>query len=383
MVPYLTERFGNAASTDHVFGREAMDATEIAREQVADLIGASPEEIVFTSGATEADNMAVKGAAWHHARRGRHIVTTTIEHMAVLGCCAALENDGWEVTRVGVDREGRVDPEAIHKAIRTDTTLVSIIWANNEIGVVQDIEEIGAICHEKGVVFHTDAVQGLGRLPLDVKAMNIDLASISAHKMYGPKGIGALYVRQGRPTVHIQPLIDGGGHERGMRSGTIPVHQVVGFGKAAELAGRDLAEGDVERVRTLRDRLWDGIRSRLDDVHVNGSWAHRLPNNLNVHFAYVDGETLMMDLPEIACSAGSACTSTSIEPSHVLMALGDDTELARSSVRFGVGRFNTEEEIDYAMARVVRAVRRLRELSPLYEMTKQGIDPRSLKQVGH
>ncbi len=383
MLPYLKEHFGNPASRSHVFGWRAREAVDRAREQVAELIGATPKEIIFTSGATESDNLAVIGAARFHKRKGRHIVTTAIEHKAVLDSCHYLEREGFEVTYVGVDSSGVVDPQEVADAIRDDTVLVSVMLANNEIGTVQPVAEIGRTCRERGVLFHCDAVQGLAYLPIDVKEMHVDLMSISAHKMYGPKGIGALYVRRGRPRVRLEPLIHGGGHERGLRSGTLATHQIVGLGKAAELARQAIAEGEPERIRALRDRLWDGIRSRLEQVYVNGSMEHRLPNNLNVSFAYVEGEAMMMAIKDVAVSSGSACTSASLEPSYVLRALGVDEELAHTSIRFGLGRFNTAEEVDYVIDLVVEKVNWLREMSPLWEMVQEGIDIKSIQWAAH
>jgi cysteine desulfurase len=383
LLPYLTEVYGNAASRNHAFGWAAKEAVEQGREQVAALIGASSKEIVFTSGATESDNLAIKGVAKFYQGKGRHIVTDKIEHKAVLDSCHALESEGWEVTYLDVDKEGRVPPEAVREALREDTVLVSVMHSNNEIGTIQPIAEIGAICRERGVLFHTDAVQGLGRVPFDVDALNVDLASISGHKMYGPKGIGALYIRRSRPRVRLVEQINGGGHERGMRSGTLPVHQIVGLGKAAELAKADLDTGAIDEVKKLRDRLWDSLRENLDELYLNGSWEHRLPNNLNVSFAYVEGEAMMMGIKDIACSSGSACTSASLEPSYVLRAMGVDVELAHTSIRFGIGRFNTEEEIDFASKHIIEQVRRLREMSPLYEMVQEGIDLKSISWTAH
>jgi cysteine desulfurase len=383
MLPYLTETFGNAASRNHSFGWSAKEGVDLAREQVANLLGASPKEIIFTSGATESDNLAIKGAARFNERKGKHIITVATEHKAVIDSCHALEAEGWEVTYLGVDSEGFISLDELRAAIRDDTTVCSVMFANNEIGVVQPIAEIGAICRERGVLFHCDAVQGFGRIPFNVKEMNVDLVSISAHKMYGPKGIGGLYVRRGRPRVRVAPIIDGGGHERGMRSGTLAVHQIVGFGKAAELAQADLENGGIERVRALRDRLWAGIQENLDELYLNGSWEHRLPNNLNVSFAYVEGEAMMMGIKNIACSSGSACTSASLEPSYVLRAMGVDVELAHTSIRFGIGRFNTEEEIDYAIDLVTEKVIWLRSMSPLYEMVQEGIDLKSIQWTAH
>jgi cysteine desulfurase len=376
MLPYLTQNFGNAASHNHVFGWTAEAAVEKARAQVAGLIGADAREIVFTSGATESDNLALIGIARFYKDKGRHIVTTAIEHKAVLDSAHALEKEGFEVTFLPVDRDGLVDPSTLAQALRPDTILCSVMLANNEIGTVQPVREIGRICREKGVIFHTDAVQGLGRVSFDVSTENVDLASISAHKMYGPKGIGALYVRRGRPRIHLEPIIHGGGHERGMRSGTLPVHQIVGFGKAAELAAEEVRDGsEILRLRGLRDRLLAGLRLSLDDIHVNGSLTSRLPHNLNVSFAFVEGEALMMGIRDIAVSSGSACTSASLEPSYVLRALGVSPEMAHTSIRFGLGRFTTEEEIDYVIDRVVAKVRQLREMSPLYELARAGSLP--------
>jgi cysteine desulfurase len=384
MLPYLAgDRFGNAASRNHSFGWEAQEAVELAREQVAELIGASSKEIVWTSGATESNNLAIKGAAQFYADKGKHLITVATEHKAVLDSCHALERDGWEVTYLGVGTDGRIDLDELRAAIRKDTVLASVMFGNNETGVIQPIAEIGAICREAGVLFHCDAVQATGKVPLDVAALHVDLLSMSAHKMYGPKGMGALYIRRGRPRVRLTPIIDGGGHERGMRSGTLPVHQIVGMGKAAELARLDLSNGGIERVRALRDRLWAGLQENLDELYLNGSWEHRLPNNLNVSFAYVEGEAMMMGIKDIACSSGSACTSASLEPSYVLRAMSVDVELAHSSIRFGVGRFNTEEEIDFAIGLVTEKVRWLREMSPLYEMVREGVDLKTVQWTAH
>ena len=383
MIPYLGEIYGNAASTSHSFGWEARDAVENARQEIADLINASAKEIVFTSGATESNNLAIKGAARYYEKKGKHVITVLTEHKAVLDSCHALERDGWEVTYLEVDAEGLISLDALRAAIRPDTTVVSVMYANNEIGVIQPITEIGAICREKGVVFHCDAVQALGKVPVDVKAANIDLLSISGHKMYGPKGIGALYVRRGRPRIRITPLIDGGGHERGMRSGTLAVHQIVGLGKAAVYAKEDLENGNIDILRAKRDRLWSALQEKLDELYLNGSWDHRLPNNLNVSFAYVEGEAMMMGIKGIACSSGSACTSASLEPSYVLRAMGVDVELAHTSIRFGIGRFTTDEELELAIAQIIETVIKLREMSPLYEMVKEGIDLKSIEWTAH
>lgn len=383
MIPYLGERFGNPASRNHAFGWEAQEAVEVAREQVGALIGATAKEIVFTSGATESNNLAIKGAALYYEKKGKHIITVATEHKAVLDSCHALERDGFEVSYLDVKPDGRIDLDVLAAAIRPDTILISVMFANNEIGVIQPIAEIGALCKEKGVLFHCDAVQALAYVPINVEALGIDLLSISAHKMYGPKGIGALYVRRGRPRVRLQALIDGGGHERGLRSGTLPTHQIVGLGKAAELCKEAIEGGEVEKIRALRDRLWTGLQAELDELYLNGSWEHRLPNNLNVSFAYVEGEAMMMGIKRIACSSGSACTSASLEPSYVLRALGVDVELAHTSIRFGIGRFNTEAEVDEALAIIVEKVKFLREMSPLYEMFKDGIDLKSIQWEAH
>jgi cysteine desulfurase len=379
MLPFFSERFGNAASKSHPFGWAAEEAVEAAREQVATLIGASAREIVWTSGATESDNLAVKGAAQFNRAKGRHVVTCATEHKAVLDSAHALERDGFEVTILPVERDGRLDPERLRSALRPDTVLVSIMHANNESGVVHPVEEIGRITRAAGVLFHCDAVQSIGRIPFDVEAANVDLASLSAHKMYGPKGVGALYVRR-KPRARLQAQMDGGGHERGYRSGTLNVPGIVGFGKAAELCR---AERDAEAVRVLalRERLRKGIEAGLDLVSVNGSLEHRLPGNLNVSFAYVEGEALMMAIKDVAVSSGSACTSASLEPSYVLRAMGIADDMAHSSIRFGLGRFTTEEEVDYVVKLVVAKVRKLRDMSPLYEMAREGIDLKTVEWV--
>jgi len=373
MLPYFSETFGNAASRNHEFGWVAEKAVERAREQIARLIGASAKEIVFTSGATESDNLALKGVAEMYREKGNHIITQVTEHKAVLDTCKRLEKSGFRITYLPVQKDGRVDLDDLRSAMNEKTILVSIMAANNEIGVLQSIREIGALCHEKGVLFHTDAVQILGKLPFNVIADDVDLASISGHKIYGPKGVGALYVRRKSPRVQLVAQMDGGGHERGMRSGTLNVPGAVGLGKACELAQQDMAEEAV-RLGAMRDSLKQQLFSQLDEVYVNGSEEHRLPGNLNVSFAFVEGESLLMGIHDIAVSSGSACTSASLEPSYVLKALGTGDELAHSSIRFGIGRFNTQAEIDYTAARVVETVRRLRELSPLYEMHKEGVD---------
>ncbi len=391
MMPYFTETFGNAASRSHGYGWEAEKAAETGREQIARLINGKAKEIIFTSGATESDNLAIKGVVEFYKDKGNHVITGAIEHKAVLDTCKALERKGLAtVTYLPVDRYGLVDPDDVRKAITDKTLLVSIMFANNEIGTINPIGEIGKVTREKGVLFHTDATQGVGKLPLDVEAMNIDLLSMSAHKMYGPKGIGALYVRAKGPRVRLTPIIDGGGHERGFRSGTLNVPGIVGFGKACELCREGMAD-EAQRLLGLRERLREGLFSQLDDIFLNGHPVHRLPGNLNVSFAYVEGESLLMGLngsthpiavaesePPIAVSSGSACTSATLEPSYVLKALGVGDDLAHTSIRFGLGRFNTAEEVDYVTNRVVHEVRRLRELSPLYEMAKEGIDLKSV-----
>jgi cysteine desulfurase len=431
MLPYLREDFGNAASRNHAFGWKAEAAVEKARKQVAELIGASDKEIVFTSGATESDNLAIKGVIEFYKDKGDHIITLKTEHKAILDTCKRLERirqerldelkmlrlsqlaetdvtqdnlaelaakyrieedelyqrwaarptGGARVTYLDVEKDGRVSLEKLAAAITDKTVLVSIMFANNEIGTVQPIAEIGKLCRERGVLFHCDAVQGIGKLPFNVEELKVDLASISAHKMYGPKGVGALYVRR-KPRVRIAPIIDGGGHERGMRSGTLNVAAIVGFGAAAEIARLDMAE-ESARIFRLREKLRTGIMGQLDMVTVNGSLEHRLPGNLNISFAYVEGEALMMAIKDVAVSSGSACTSASLEPSYVLRACGVEEEMAHSSIRFGIGRFNTEEEVDYVLRLVVDKVRKLRDMSPLYEMAKEGIDLKSIEWTAH
>jgi cysteine desulfurase len=383
MLPYLTEVYGNAGSRNHAYGWAAQEGVERAREQVAAMLGADAKEVVFTSGATESDNLAVLGVARFYKDKGQHVITTNIEHKAVLDACHALEKEGFEITYLPVDKEGLVSADQVRDAIRDDTVLVSIMWANNEIGTVQPIAAIGAVCREKGVVFHTDAVQGFGRIPFDVKEMNVDLVSVSGHKIYGPKGIGALYVRRGRPRIRLEPILFGGGQERGIRSGTHAVHQIVGLGKAAELSVDALTNGEMERVKGLRDRLWDDLRANIDELYLNGSWEHRLPNNLNASFAYCEGEAMMMAIKDLAVSSGSACTSASLEPSYVLRALGVTEDLAHTSIRFGIGRFNTDADIDFAVKLITEKVGWLREMSPLYEMVKEGIDLKSVSWTAH
>jgi cysteine desulfurase len=383
MLPYFNVKFGNAASRSHVFGWTAEEAVNYAREQIAKLIGAESEkEIVFTSGATESDNLALKGIAEFLKDKGDHIITSVVEHKAVLDSCKRLEKDGFRVTYLGVGQDGRVNPDDLRKAITDKTILVSIMLANNEVGTVNPIAEIGQITRERGILFHSDAVQGIGKVPFDVQKMNVDLASITAHKMYGPKGVGALYIRRSKPRVRLVAQIDGGGHERGMRSGTLNVPGIVGFGKAADLM---LKEGAAENARILgqREHLRKRLTSALDQVELNGSLEHRLPGNLNVSFAFVEGEAMMMAIKDVAVSSGSACTSASLEPSYVLRAMGVGEELAHSSIRFGIGRFNTDEEIEYVANLVIDSVRRLRDMSPLYEMHKEGIDLKSIQWAAH
>lgn len=382
MKPYFTEIFGNAASRSHSFGWVAEEAVEKARKQIADLINSDPKEIIFTSGATESDNLALKGVAEMYAEKGNHIITQVTEHKAILDSAKALERKGIKVTYLPVDKYGLIDLNQLAESITDKTILVSIMYANNEIGTVQPIEEIGKLCHEKGVLFHTDATQGLSTLPFDVQKMNVDLASFSAHKIYGPKGIGALYVRKKNPRVKLTPIIDGGGHERGMRSGTLNVPGIVGFGAAAELARLE-REKDYQHEKYLRDKLKDGIFNNLDEVYLNGHPEKRLPNNLNVGFAYVEGESFIMGLKDVAVSSGSACTSASLEPSYVLKALNVGDDLAHSSIRFGLGRFNTEEEVDYVIDQIIKVVKKLRDLSPLYEMAKAGVDLKSVEWASH
>ena len=373
MLPYFTESFGNAASRNHEFGWVAEQGVENARKQVASLIGASPKEIIFTSGATESNNLAIKGVAEMYAEKGNHIITAATEHKAVLDTCKKLEKQGFRITILPVKGDGLVDLDMLREAITDKTILVSIMYANNEIGVVQPVAEIGKICRERGVLFHTDAVQAVGKIPVDVNADNIDIASLTAHKVYGPKGVGALYVRRRNPRVQLTAQMDGGGHERGMRSGTMNVPAIVGLGEACAIAEREMA-AEIEHSRSLRDRLKARLEAGLDEVYVNGSMEHRLPGNLNISFAYVEGESLLMGISDVAVSSGSACTSATLEPSYVLKALGLGDEIAHSSIRFGIGRFNNQEEVDYVADKLIDVVTKLRELSPLYEMFKEGID---------
>ena len=383
MLPYLTTKFGNAASRNHAFGWTAEEACEHAREKLAKFINAQSEkEIVFTSGATESNNLALKGVAEFYKDKGNHIITAVTEHKAILDTCKRLEKEGFEVTYLKVDREGYVTPESVREAITDKTILVSIMLANNEVGTIQNLTEIGKITREKGVLLHSDATQGVGKTPFDVQAMNVDLASFTAHKMYGPKGVGALFVRRNKPRVRLVAQMDGGGHERGMRSGTLNVPGIVGFAKAAEIMQQDF-EKDNARILGLRERLRTKIMGALEETYINGSMKHRLPGNLNISFSFVEGEALMMAIKDVAVSSGSACTSASLEPSYVLRALGVGDELAHSSIRFGLGRFSTEEEVDYVAELVIAKVNKLRELSPLYEMHKEGIDLKSVAWVAH
>ncbi len=378
MLPYFTEKFGNAASRNHSFGWEAEEAVDRSRNQIAALIGAKSKEIIFTSGATESDNLAIKGVLEFYKEKGNHIITCVTEHKAVLDSCRALERSGKAtVTYLPVDKFGMVDPDAVRNAITDKTVLITIMWANNEIGTIHPIAEIGKIAKEKGIIFHSDAVQAIGKVPVDFEKAGVDLGSITAHKIYGPKGIGAIYVRSKGPRVRLTPMVDGGGHERGMRSGTLNVPGIVGLGAACELAGKEMPE-ESQRLIQLRSQLQAGLFERLDEIYVNGHPTERLPGNLNVSFAYVEGESLLMGINDIAVSSGSACTSATLEPSYVIRALGIDDELAHSSIRFGLGRFNTEEEVDYVTDRVSKEVKRLRDMSPLYEMAKEGIDLKSV-----
>jgi cysteine desulfurase len=378
MLPYFTDKFGNAASRNHSFGWSAEEAVENARQQVASLINATAKEIIFTSGATESDNLMIKGVAEMYREKGNHIITQAIEHKAVLDTCKNLEKHGFEVTYLAVERDGRVNPEDVRKAIRPTTILISIMYANNEIGVINPVAEIGKIAKEHGVIFAVDGVQAVGKVPVDVQKDNIDLLAISAHKIYGPKGVGALYVRRRNPRVQLSAIIDGGGHERGMRSGTLNVPGIVGLGKACEVCQQEMPQ-EAERLRGLRERLRAGLEAKLDEVFINGSMEHRLPNNLNMSFAYVEGESLLMGINDVAVSSGSACTSATLEPSYVLKALGVGEDLAHTSIRFGLGRFTTQEEVDYVIDKMVQVVTKLRELSPLYEMAKEGIDISKVK----
>ncbi len=380
MIPYLTEKFGNPASRSHSFGWEAGEAVELAREQVAALVNADPKEIVWTSGATESNNLAIKGAAHFYAGKGKHIITVRTEHKAVLDTFRELERQGFEATYLSVKDNGLIDLEAFKAAIRPDTILASVMFVNNEIGVIQDIPALGEICREKGVIFHVDSAQAAGKVDIDLGKLKVDLMSFSAHKVYGPKGIGALYVRR-KPRIRLEAQMHGGGHERGLRSGTLPTHQIVGMGEAFALAQKEMhVEG--ERIRMLRDKLYQGV-SDIEEVHVNGDMEARIAGNLNVSFNFVEGESLIMAIKDLAVSSGSACTSASLEPSYVLKALGRNDELAHSSIRFTIGRFTTEAEIDYAVKLLHEKIGKLREMSPLWEMYKDGVDLNSVQWAAH
>lgn len=382
MMEYLTIDgvFGNPASRSHKFGWQAEEAVDIARNQIADLIGADSREIVFTSGATEADNLAIKGAAHFYQTKGKHIITCKTEHKAVLDTCRQLEREGFEVTYLDPEEDGLIDLEKFKAALRPDTILVSIMHVNNEIGVIQDIKAIGELCRANKTIFHVDATQSVGKVEINLAELPVDLMSMSSHKLYGPKGIGALYVCR-KPRVRLEAIIHGGGHERGMRSGTLPVHQIVGMGEAYRIAKEEMAT-EIPRIRALRDRLYNGLKE-IEETYVNGSMEHRVANNLNISFNYVEGESLMMALRDIAVSSGSACTSASLEPSYVLRALGRNDELAHSSIRFTFGRWTTEEEIDYTINLTRNAVAKLRELSPLWDMFKEGIDLNTIEWAAH
>jgi len=382
MLPYFGRIFGNAASRNHQFGWEAEQAVDLAREQIAKLIGCTAKEIIFTSGATESNNLAIKGIAEMYREKGNHIITQVTEHKAVLDTCKKLEKHGFEVTYLPVQEDGLISVEALKAAITPKTILVTIMYANNEIGVIQPIAEIGKLCHEKGILFHTDAVQAVGKIPVNVQSDNIDVLSMSAHKIYGPKGVGALYVRRRNPRVQITEQINGGGHERGMRSGTLNVPGIVGLGKACEIAGEEMA-AETARLIELRDYLKAKFENALDYIHVNGNMDHHLPGNLNMSFVHVEGESLLMGINDIAVSSGSACTSATLEPSYVLKALGLGDDVAHSSIRFGLGRFNNKAEVDYVSDKVITVVNHLREMSPLYEMVKEGIDLSKIEWAAH
>jgi cysteine desulfurase len=382
MLPYFNQIFGNAASRNHQFGWEAESAVDKAREQVAKLIGCTAKEIIFTSGATESNNLAIKGIAEMYREKGNHIITQVTEHKAVLDTCKKLERMGYEVTYLPVETDGLVSVEKLAAAITPKTILVSIMYASNEIGVIQPIAEIGKLCHEKGVLFHTDAVQAVGKIPVNVQTDNIDVLSMTAHKIYGPKGVGALYVRRRNPRVQITEQINGGGHERGMRSGTLNVPGIVGLGKACEIAAEEMAS-ETARLTELRDYMKAKFEDALDYIHVNGNMDHHLPGNLNMSFVHVEGESLLMGINDVAVSSGSACTSATLEPSYVLKALGLGDDVAHSSIRFGLGRFNNKAEVDYVSDKVIGVVKHLREMSPLYEMVKEGIDLSKIEWAAH
>ena len=381
MMPYFTHKFGNSGSRSHAYGWEAEEGTEKARGQVAKLIGADEKEVIFTSGATESNNLAIRGVAEFYKDRKNHIITTVTEHKCVLDTCRHLEQQGFEVTYLPVKQDGLLDLDVLRAAITDKTVLVSVMAVNNEIGVIQPLAEIGRICRENKVFFHTDAAQAAGKIPLDVEALNIDLMSISGHKIYGPKGIGALYVRR-KPRVRLVPMIVGGGQERGFRSGTLPTPLCVGLGEAAEICMKEM-DAEAKRLKKLQERMLTGLRAKLTDIVVNGDLEHRIPGNLNISFAYVEGESLLMGCKEIALSSGSACTSATLEPSYVLRALGVGAELAHSSIRFGLGRFTLDEEVDYAAKKIIETVTKLREMSPLYEMAKEGIDLKTVQWAAH
>jgi cysteine desulfurase len=382
MIPYFTEHFGNAASRNHAFGWAAEEAVEKARKQIASLIGANSKEIIFTSGATESNNLAIKGVAQMYAEKGNHIITAATEHKAVLDTCKHLEKEGVRITYLPVMGDGRIDLDMLREAITDKTILVSIMYANNEMGVIQPVAEIGKICKEKGILFHCDAVQAVGKIPVNVITDGIDIMSITAHKLYGPKGVGALYVRRRNPRVQLTAQMDGGGHERGMRSGTLNVPGIVGLGAACEIAQKEMPQ-EIARASALRDRLRAKLEANLEETYINGSLEHRLPHNLNMSFAYVEGESLLMGINDIAVSSGSACTSATLEPSYVLKAMGLGDDLAHTSIRFGIGRFNTEEEIDYTAEKMIQVVNKLRELSPLWEMFKDGVDLSKVQWTAH
>src|ERR1035437_7221374 len=382
MMPYFTDKFGNAASRNHSFGWEAEQAVETAREQIAKLIGATAKEIIFTSGATESNNLAIKGIGEMYRERGNHIITQVTEHKAVLDTCKRMEKQGYRVTYLPVNADGLIEMDDLKRAIDDKTILVTIMFASNEIGVIQPVEEIGKLCHEKKVLFHTDAVQAVGKIPVDVQAMNIDVLSLNGHKIYGLKAVGALYVRRRNPRVQITEQINGGGHERGMRSGTLNVPGIVGLGKACELCMQEM-EAEAKRELELRDYLKTKLENAIDYVHVNGNMEHHLPGNLNMSFVYVEGESLLMGINAIAVSSGSACTSATLEPSYVLKALGLGDDVAHSSIRFGLGRFNTQAEVDYVADKVIEVVKHLRKLSPLYEMVQDGIDLTKIQWAAH
>jgi cysteine desulfurase len=380
MLPFLRQDFGNPASRSHAYGWKAEEAVENARHQVAELVGCDPKELVWTSGATESINLAIKGAAHFYKDKGRHLITVKTEHKATLDTCRELEREGFEVTYLDVQENGLISLEDLRAAIRPDTILISVMLVNNEIGVIQDIATIGEICREKGIVFHVDSAQATGKVQIDLSTLKVDLMSFSAHKTYGPKGIGALFVRR-KPRVRLEPLIHGGGHERGMRSGTLPTHQIVGMGEAFRIAKEEM-QTENERIRMLRDRLWNGL-SQIEATYLNGDMTQRVPHNLNVSFNYVEGESLLMAIKDIAVSSGSACTSASLEPSYVLRALGRSDELAHSSIRFSVGRFTTEQDVDFAVALLKDKVAKLREMSPLWELVQEGVDLNTIQWAAH